>query len=677
VSRRQLTACIILLALGLAFAGWSCLERIRADRDYSSVMVLVDWHALNSVANTAIAGEDDYTDHWEYVAQFDDAMVCYGEETVGSLLDQGIITPAWVTSGAPSFMVVDDRFAGDIARGADRHGYAYANNPHSDGRLVVQFPDLPEEDLALLPVAWLMDVIEAVRESGHGLVLRPGGSEFLSAEGMKETLDFVSRQPLTLFQGPTVLGYPNQLGAVAQQLLDQQQYFGWVEFDEQDGGSSLAARLAPQVLRIHSIPPEEMVNYTVESAVARYIRAVRERGIRCIYVRPFIRGKVVNPSSGGYRASLHAVNLDYFTRLQDELTAAGFTALTDINYLGGPPASPPQPTQVISLLRPFFTTLAAGAAVVLLLAMWLPGWPKWVWTLLLVMTAVKGIAAIFVSMIDSAVLLAAALAFPLLGFWLALLVYQALITRLSCTPLCPRRLFIALVSLLVASVVTIAGGLVIHGGMWDAEAMLKVTQFRGVTLALAIPVLLLAAYAWKAETLNDAYEAATLRLTGFWQRFLELWQSPIRYGDVAFIMIALGAVGLVLMRSGNDNPLGMLSIEGLMRDSLEQWFSVRPRTKELVGHPLFIVFLLSLPWKNRLTLLFGIGALLGQVSILNTFCHLHTPLSLTVERVLIGLCLGIASGVVWGVVILVVGWLWGLVKQRIVAASPGADAERL
>jgi hypothetical protein len=49
-----------------------------------------------------------------------------------------------------------------------------------------------------------------------------------------------------------------------------------------------------------------------------------------------------------------------------------------------------------------------------------------------------------------------------------------------------------------------------------------------------------------------------------------------------------------------------------------------------------VVFLLSLVWRNRLALIFGMAALLGQVSILNTFCHLHTPLLLIVGHVACG-----------------------------------------
>jgi hypothetical protein len=263
----------------------------------------------------------------------------------------------------------------------------------------------------------------------------------------------------------------------------------------------------------------------------------------------------------------------------------------------------------------------------------------------------------------------AAVIFPLLGFWLALWVYKALAARWQLAGPDPRRLLLAILALLVASAASMVGGLLIHAGLWDAATMLKVGQFRGVTLSLAVPVLVLAAYCWQAETLADAFDSARRRLQGFWQRFMLLWNAPIRYGDVAFILIALGAIGVVLLRSGNDSLLGVLSVETYFREGLEQLFYVRPRTKELLGHPLLIVFFLSLPWRNRLSLLLALGGILGQVSILNTFCHLHTPLELTITRVLLGLGLGIASGVLWGVVVLVLWWIKRTVSRRLSARA--------
>ena len=655
MSRTQLWICYAFLAAGLLVAGYSGWLRIRADQAYREVVVLVDWHALNALAG--VSGEDEGGGLGEdkslarrLLGEFDGASVCYGEETVGTLLDQGVFAPAWVESAAPAYAVMQRAHEHDIAAGALRHGYRFEQGAATAGRLVVEFPSLPEEDLMLVPVAWLGSVIDTVRDWNVPLVLRPGGGEFLGKDGLGNTLGFAAAQPLMLFQGPTVLGYPGRIDDVAGQLKGQDQVFGWVEFDEQDGGHELAARLSPRVVRVHSIPPEEMVNYDTAGAVARMLRAVRERNIRCLYLRPFIRGGVALPESGeGYRQRLGDTNRRYFSALAAGLSAGSF------RLVPAPPV-PGDPPSWLVQWRPLLITLAVGAVGTLLFAMWLTAWPRWVWWLFIALTALKAVIAAFVPVVDAAVLFAASLFFPLWGLWLALLLYQRLVRDRPAWH--PLRLAAALLALLVASAVTAAGGLLIHGGMWDAATMLKVSQFRGVTLALAVPVLVVAAYCWQAESLQDAYDAITRRLADYWQRFVTLWQAPIRYGDVAFIFIALGVLAIVLLRSGNESPLEVLSVETWFRGSLEQWFAVRPRTKELIGHPLLVVFLLSLPWRSRVSLLLVLGGLLGQVSILNTFCHLHTALSVTIERTLLGLGFGLVSGALWGVIALLGARLW-------------------
>jgi hypothetical protein len=45
---------------------------------------------------------------------------------------------------------------------------------------------------------------------------------------------------------------------------------------------------------------------------------------------------------------------------------------------------------------------------------------------------------------------------------------------------------------------------------------------------------------------------------------------------------------------------------------------------------------------------------IGQLSILNTFSHIHTPLLVSMWRTLLGLVLGFALG--WGVVRPLVAW---------------------
>ena len=675
ISRRNLLG-IALMFTAVAAIGSAifCMSRSVLDRSYKDAAVMVDWQALASLPDASggsISYPEDSEQPWQLLAALPGAQLCYGEETVGSLLDSGILAQAEMATGAPAYEVTDERYSADIARGASRHGYPYrrvARFASGYENLVVQFPAMPEEDLRLLPVAWFQSVQDAAALHGASLILRPGGSEFLGDHGLQETMGFIANQPLVLFQGPTVLGYPGRLDEVADAIKANGQTFCWVEFDEQDGGGGLARRMTDSegqihLARLHSIPPEEMDNYDIAGAVARYMRAVDERSMRVLYVRPFIRGKQLNGGSAGdtgYVQRLVELNRRYFQTLVSELQTEGFTIAK-------------QPRTLQSVMPDFRGGIWVAAwlpGILLLIGLLaFPGRESIPLPLFLGMLATGLLAAgaaTFSSAARDILLLLAAIAFPLVGFWMAMHVNMYLTTRLICKRFCPRRIFIAMLSLGVASLFSMAGGIIIHGALAGAEGILKLSEFRGVTLAMAVPVLLFAAWAWQAETLADAWLAAENRLVGYWQRFSTLWQSPIRYGDVAFILIAMGIIGVVLLRSGNDSLLGVLSFESLFREVLEQSFGVRPRTKELLGHPLLMLFLLSIAWRTRVSVMLGIGALLGQISILNTFCHLHTPLELTITRVLLGLALGAATGLVWCVLAIGVGsiWSWWLMRGR-------------
>jgi hypothetical protein len=232
----------------------------------------------------------------------------------------------------------------------------------------------------------------------------------------------------------------------------------------------------------------------------------------------------------------------------------------------------------------------------------------------------------------------------------------------------------ALVSLIVSTAISATGGLLIHAGMWNARTLLHIDQYRGVTLALALPVLLVAAYVWHSESLQDAWDSGRGELAGFWQRFVELWTAPIRYGDIAVILLAVGALGIVLLRSGNEGPVGVIGAEGSLRQWLESALAIRPRTKELLGHPLLVLFLMSIPWRTRVSLLLALGGILGQVSVLNTFEHLHTPLLITLHRVSLGVLIGVITGALFGAGALVLAKLMKPRKRRAGFDLPKAGA---
>jgi len=148
--------------------------------------------------------------------------------------------------------------------------------------------------------------------------------------------------------------------------------------------------------------------------------------------------------------------------------------------------------------------------------------------------------------------------------------------------------------------------------------------------------------------------------------------SPILVWHAVAIGL-LGAAGLIyIARTGNTSvlPVGVPAWEQAMRSILERLLPVRPRTKEfLLGHPAFILAA-ALSWAGDRAALLPVAALalIGQISLANTFAHLHTPIAVTLTRVLVGAGLGLAVGLAVAGVFLAV--------RRGVRRSAGRSAGR-
>ena len=113
-------------------------------------------------------------------------------------------------------------------------------------------------------------------------------------------------------------------------------------------------------------------------------------------------------------------------------------------------------------------------------------------------------------------------------------------------------------------------------------------------------------------------------------------------------LITIGVAGLVatiyILRTDNF-VLPVPNFELVLREELERILYVRPRLKEfLFGHP---VLFLTLRTKRKHPLLFA-AAVVGQLSLVNTFTHIHTPIIISLLRSFYGLVLGCLIGyILW------------------------------
>ncbi|EFM09045.1 conserved hypothetical protein [Paenibacillus curdlanolyticus YK9] len=190
----------------------------------------------------------------------------------------------------------------------------------------------------------------------------------------------------------------------------------------------------------------------------------------------------------------------------------------------------------------------------------------------------------------------------------------------------------AVVLFIVTSLISLLGVPFVFGLLNNIKYSLVLQQFRGVSLLHIAPIGLVALYVFLytgTSVLANLRRLLSIQITVFW---------------IAVVGI-LGIVGLYyLSRTGNAGHAS--SLEMLMRNTLETTFGVRPRSKEfLLAHPLLLLGLfLALRYRAAWVLII-VGSI-GQLSMVDTFAHIHTPMHISLIRDLLGLGLGAIIGCV-------------------------------
>ncbi|MBC5824275.1 MAG: hypothetical protein GIX02_05470, partial [Candidatus Eremiobacteraeota bacterium] len=431
-------------------------------------------------------------------------------------------------------------------------------------------------------------------------------------------------------QANAVLGYPYALPATVDAFKAHGVNFGDVEaYDPnqiQKGSQTLARAIVTQTVRVQAISKLEMDKLDLETIVSRYILGVRERNIRVIYLRPFPHVVQIAAAGGSVRTeSAERANLDMIRELHDRLAANGFRAgraegLVDFK------------SRRLQFLY-FVAALGVAAAFVLLLDLygWARPWIAWI--------AYGATVAAFLSATalhhDISMRKLWALGGGLTFGVLAGAMTAAYFTSASSGP----SSFVADASrgalcLLRAAAFAVLGGLFITGLLSQAAFMIEAEQFVGVKLLLVLPpLLLLALYSF-----TDRFGA---RPDG-----RRLLQSPVRAWQLGAVFILAIAGVLLVARSGNQPDVSVSGFESHVRGALTALLGARPRFKEfLIGFPALVLLpALAPPHRAAVGWLLILAAGVGLADVLDTFSHIHTPLSVDLLRLVNGLVLGLLLG---------------------------------
>ncbi len=413
-----------------------------------------------------------------------------------------------------------------------------------------------------------------------------------------------------IFEGEEILGYPDAVKSTADALRKNKINYGYIEIVKQDGDKSLRRWMGREVIRVHSVPKEELKKITKEEAVKRFVRAARERKVKLIYLRPFLP-----PQIDAYPV---AYNLDYFSKIKTGLESAGFV-------LGK--AEPTHPLRVKG-----WHILILGMGVVIGLIFLINYYIRIpvLLSFLLLILAAGGIlflgSAGYSTLLQKGLALLAAVIFPAL----------AVISSLSMTKKIQFGLWNAVLIVLNVVAETLIGVFLLLGLLADYRFMLGVETFAGVKLALVLPILLVAFYFILKQGEGSVRERV--------KTFLRM---DVKLAVVIIGLVVLGALGIFVARSGNF-VLPVPGVEKYFRNFLETVLFIRPRTKEfLIGYPfLFLAATFLMRGRRKwLWILASLGTI-APVSVFNSFAHIHTPIIVSMIRTINGLALGIIIGAI-------------------------------
>lgn len=639
---RRYPVLALVVAIGVAASALLLWARHRLEAAYTTVEIVLDsedwmtlalregadpdvyFRDLRSAGAVSVALYDGTLKRWNaagLVGIADAATAAADSRIVGQsaalrgVASRGLLVPGRVIVAPRRDLLPVVRDALVAALGADR--------VTSVGDVLVvrgRFADVQETGLGYLP-----GDADRWRRLDFALVLRPRNFRGLSEATLARRFALLGRvggARTLIFEGTEVLGFDRLIPQAAEAMRKGDLRFGRVEIfsaaRRQKGEDRLADLVKPKVIRVFSVTPEEMATLSVGEVLAKFSRAPRERNIRILYVRPFLQLPAGEDSL--------AANLEFVRSLAREVRAAGFTT------------GRAQPLAPLALPRGLVWVVAAGAlaAGAMLLGEIARGSGLRPSERPLLALVVAGLAAVVLLRLLGAgvlwrqlVALSASLAAPTLA------VLRASPRERDAAPSFADAARRSVGALWVISVGSAAGGLLVAASLSEWSFMMAANIFVGVKVAYVVPVLLVGVFLWSRDAPN------------VWRRVVTLGGQPLLL-QYALLVLVIGAAALfILARTGNVS-LPLLDVEERVRNAAEAYLVARPRTKEyLLGHPAMILAAAAaLGGARRWVVPLAMVGAIGQVGLLNSFSHIHTPVLYVLWRTANGLVVGTAVGLI-------------------------------
>ena len=571
--------------------------RYRAEEHNKAVSIALEFDTIESYAATSHKSITEALDYLKADRKL--GSVVLSEETIGDLVASGDVTFTPKGLVASSIPARDRLMKGLITR----LGGQWVSVP--DISAPIQVPELGPAALRGIAVGLDPKQAEMVRNAGLTIVARMSNPEGVNGEYVAGTIRWAHELGADVFlpQGDQVLGRREAMTELVDALRSNSMLYASPEFTKLGGDSNVLIAAPDICVRLHSAQAAELDKLPEEEAVDRYFRAARERGMRILLVRPL-----------AFAASDPLASLNRFiSKIVNACAKEGLSM------------SPAHATEEPHVPLWLFVLIGLSIVPTAYFALSSFGLSKWVHLAGTFLIILIGAATAVKTGREFAALMGA-IAFP----YVAYLVLDA------------RQKLNIVVDFVLVSLISLVGGLSVAGLLNSLPYYIRADQFFGVKVAVFLPILLVAYY----------FVSRGLDLKG-------ALRNPVTWGAAAISLLVLGGLFFMSSRTGNDNPAGVSDLELKMRFILDKVLLVRPRTKELmIGHPLLILGIGLLIHQRKTgnrrlalwTALALAGGAIGQTDIVNTMCHIHTPVTLSLMRIGVGMVAGCIIGLaVWAI----------------------------
>lgn len=502
----------------------------------------------------------------------------------------------------------------------------------------IEIKDIPAESLKTMKLSISRLQAKEVINRDFNVIVRPSNFKNETKDDVAlvfRRIDGLPRIHGMVFVGKEVLGYPNDIDTTLQYLNQKHipvagiEAINQLQYDPQQGFDQMANANRYSVGRLYTVSKDEMKKLSPAEVSQWFYISDIERNIRFNLFPIYEEGI-------GNKTALET-SIGYIKDVNDKLSERGF-------QFGEPSVYPPYYPNALLVVLAMSGAISLSVMVLNMLCSMKHHKQLVLYFTLLLISVVLYVVT-HGTLITQLWALASAIAAPVAGMVFLMDHWKGYGSKKKVGAL--KASLLAVAYLVGATLIAFIGGMYIASMLGNTRFFMEFALFRGVKLTFVLPILLTAIAflqrfpLWKGKVIHSTEDAKTF-VKDFLTIDIKLY--------VLFIAGFLAAVAIIFVgRSGHTAGVPVPGFEIALRRFLENTLYARPREKEfLIGHPALVLasFAVLRKWPTLIHFVLTVAGVIGIGSMVETFCHIRTPVLMSIMRGIDGLWIGILIGLV-------------------------------